>query len=236
MDLDEVLRDAGLTRNEVKVYLSLLKIGSSTAGKIARLANLSRTSTYEALRSLIEKGLVSYVIKENKKWFSPTNPKRILDYIKEKESKLQEILPRLIGMYKTPIERSQVNVYYGLKGVKSVLLDIANRADENRVLDAEVKFTERMPYFSAKFKSEIERKKVKIKHIARKGVDVHPTATTEVRYLDLKTESPVAINIYDDKIAIIIWSDVPMAVVIENELAAKAYREYFDILWKFAKP
>ena len=82
---------------------------------------------------------------------------------------------------------------------------------------------------------EVEKRGIHIRHIVRKGVDVSPTKTTNVRYFDLKTKSPVSTNIYGDKIAIIIWSKNPEAVVIKNKLAAKAYKEYFEELWKSAK-
>ena len=38
-----------------------------------------------------------------------------------------------------------------------------------------------------------------------------------------------------DKIAIIIWTDEPEGIIIENKAAAKAYKSYFDILWENAK-
>ena len=37
-------------------------------------------------------------------------------------------------------------------------------------------------------------------------------------------------------IAIIIWTDEPEGIIIENPAAAKAYKSYFDVLWKSAKP
>ena len=44
-------------------------------------------------------------------------------------------------------------------------------------------------------------------------------------------------KIYDDKIAIIIWNNVPEAVIIHNahnKDAALLYKNYFDFMWKNA--
>ena len=48
------------------------------------------------------------------------------------------------------------------------------------------------------------------------------------------SESPAVTNIYGDKIAIIIWTDEPEGIIIENAAAAKAYKSYFDIMWQQA--
>ncbi|MAE13486.1 hypothetical protein CMO92_02890 [Candidatus Woesearchaeota archaeon] len=58
------------------------------------------------------------------------------------------------------------------------------------------------------------------------------SSKANVRKIPSKTESPVVTNIYKNKIAIIIWSEIPEAILIENAQAANAYRDYFDFMWK----
>ncbi len=234
-NLAKKLKFLGLTKIESKVYLTLLKIGMNKAGKISKEAQLNRTTTYGALKSLLDKGLVSYVIQSNRKWFKATNPKYILELIKEKEEEAEKILPKLIYMYKSPKEEHQVTLYYGYKGVKSVFQDILRTGKTVYVIDAEGQFSERMPYYAPHYKKEIEKKKIKIKHIVRRGVDINPTKTTLIRYIPKKTKSQSVIDIYGDKVAIIVWSEPPEAVVIKNKTAAESFRSYFEILWKNAK-
>jgi hypothetical protein len=140
-------------------------------------------------------------------------------------------------MYRAPKEEHQVTLYYGYKGLKSVFQNILREGKENWVLDSEGQFTERMPYYAPHFKREAEKIKLKIKHLVRRGVDLKPTKTTEVRYYTSKqVASPSVINIYGDKIAIIIWTEQPEAVIIKNKAAADSFRNYFEMLWKSAKP
>ena len=47
-------------------------------------------------------------------------------------------------------------------------------------------------------------------------------------------KSSAVTNIYGNKIAIIVWSEPPEAVIIENKDAAESYRSYFEVLWKAA--
>ena len=62
MDLT-VFDSLGLARNEIAVYLLLLKSGSSKGAVIAKNMDISRPHIYDALNSLVKKGLASYSIK-----------------------------------------------------------------------------------------------------------------------------------------------------------------------------
>ncbi|MCK4808626.1 MAG: hypothetical protein KAS90_03330 [Candidatus Aenigmarchaeota archaeon] len=55
-------------------------------------AKVSRKSIYEILDKLLDKGLISYTIRDNKKQFTAANPLRLLDIIKEKQSNLETLL------------------------------------------------------------------------------------------------------------------------------------------------
>ncbi|MCD6575786.1 MAG: hypothetical protein J7K73_01345 [Nanoarchaeota archaeon] len=234
-NLVKKLKFLGLTKVEAEVYLALLKLGMSRAGKISKEAQLNRTTTYAALKSLLDKGLISYVIESNRKVFKATNPKYILELIKEKEEEAEKMLPKLLSLYTSPKKESQVTLFYGYKGVKSVFQDILRTAKEVLVIDAEGQFSEKMSYYAPYYIREVERKKIKIRHIVRRGAKVNSTKTTTIKYIPRKTKSQSVIDIYGDKVAIIIWSEPPEAVVIKNKAAADSFRSYFEILWKSAK-
>lgn len=234
-ELKDTLRWIGLTGNEAKVYLALLKLGSARAGQIAKEAQLNRTTTYDSLKRLLDKGLASYVIEANRKWFKAVGPERLLEILKEKEEEVQKILPNLVSIWRTPKESHNVTLYYGYKGIKSVFQDIIREGKPICVLDAEGQFTERMPYYAPHFVRQIEAKKIPIRHIVRRGANVHPTKTTKIRYISKKARSIAVTDIYGDKIAIIVWTDPPEAVIIKNRGAADAYRLYFEMIWRIAK-
>ena len=61
---EQLLEDIGLTKGEIKVYLTLLKLRETTTGKIIEEAQISSGKIYEILDKLIKKGLVSYIIKD----------------------------------------------------------------------------------------------------------------------------------------------------------------------------
>ena len=71
--------------------------------------------------------------------------------------------------------------------------------------------------------------------IVRRGREAEADKLTEVRYVHERTLSPIVTNIYGDKVAIILWTDSPEAVMIENKASADSYRAYFELLWKQAR-
>ena len=204
MDFEQVretLKKIGLGHNESKIYLTLLKLGPSMAGKIAKEANIDRSASYDSLKALLKKGLVSYSIEANRKKFAAANPEKLKNYLKEKEELVDSVLLNLKDMYKNTEEKSQVNMFKGLKGIKTVFDDILNSAKngENLVIDSSGKFEEKMPYYLPHFIKGLEKNKIKIRHIARRDKEktLHPSKTTNVRYFPkIVGEQTITTNIY----------------------------------------
>jgi sugar-specific transcriptional regulator TrmB len=237
-EIRETLKQIGLGHNESKIYLTLVKLGPSLAGKIAKEANIDRSACYDSLKSLIKKGLVSYALEANRKKFAAERPDRLKSYLKEKEDLVDDILPGLKEIFKGKEEKSQVQMYKGKKGIKSVLQDILKEAKgkENLVIDSHGGFTKKMPYFAPHYIKGLEINKIKVRQIIRKDKTPHSSKTTEIRYFseDVK-ETLITTNIYANKIALILWADIPEAIIITNPSAYEAYKSYFEILWKTAK-
>lgn len=234
-DILGVLERTGFSKIEAKVYLTLLKLGSSKAGKISKKAQLNRTTTYDALRRLLDKGLAGYVVKENRKWFTSIGPEKLIEILKEREHELKKIVPSLKQIYKEPEEKHNVTLFYGYKGMRSVFQDIIREGKTNHVMDSEGQFTERMPYYAPHFIRQLEKNKIKVYHLVKEGRDVQPSKTTAVRFIKKKTRSEAVVNIYSDKVAILIWTDPPEAVVINNKTVADSFKDYFWMLWKNTK-
>ena len=60
--MQKELEEFGLSKNEAKIYLYLLKHGEKSTGPIIRETGISNSRVYGSLNSLIEKGLVIYKI------------------------------------------------------------------------------------------------------------------------------------------------------------------------------
>lgn len=234
-DVAKTLEKIGFSPNEIKVYLTLNDHGSMKAGRLSKLAHLDRSSAYNAIKMLQEKGFVSYVFVGKIKFFQTVGPKRILDYLKEQEDDVQSILPDLQERHKRKKIEGQVRLFKGIKGVKTVFLDIIRTGKDNYVFGSEGQFSERMPEFAHQFNRMKKEKGIKTLMIIRKDRKEIDVNKSNHRYLPNIAESPAVTNVYGDKVAIIIWTDEPEGIIIENAAAAKAYKSYFDIMWKYGK-
>jgi len=233
--LGESLEKAGLTRVESKVYLTLIDLGPSLAGQISKKSGIHRRTIYDALDRLAEKGLISYLIKNNRKYFEAVNPERLIDLMKEKAAEIQAELPGLINLFSKTKAKEETLFYRGKDGLKTAFEDQISEGKEILVLGASSQAKEILSFYLKWYNIKRKEKKIRLRIIAdmsAKGKMSAPLA--EFRYI--QELGPAAMNIYSDKVAIILWSkERPIAIIIKNKEIADSYRVFFEHMWKTAK-
>ena len=242
---EEILFELGLTKNEIKIYLTLLNAGSALAGEITEKSGIHRRDVYDAIERLMGKGLVSYVIINNKKWFSPANPKRFLEIIEEKKHELDDkkkllenILPKFT-LIKSLTKKQDVRFFRDIGGIKTVYEDILRVGKDFIGYGPGEEVEKLLKYY---FKHYIERrKKLKIKtrliytdKDRNKGFVRTPLA--KVRFLPDSYSSHATLRVYGDKLAMLLLTeDEQLAILIKNKKISDDYRKYFEIIWKVAR-
>lgn len=229
----EELRQAGLTENETKVYLALLELGPSLAGQISRETGMHRRNVYDTTEMLIKKGLIGYILQNNRKLFKASSPDRILEIIKEKEEIISPIISSLQEKYKKTKEKEETNFYKGKEGLKTVFEEQL-KSKEVLILGASPKAYEVLQFYFKWYDKTRKEKKIKVRIIAHER-RIKRLPLAEIRYLPEKYSNPVSVNIYEDKTAIILWAEKPLAIVIKNKEITKGYKNYFELLWRIAK-
>jgi len=236
LTIEKSLKEVGFSSTEVKVYLTLLRLGKSKAGKISENSELNRTTVYDCLRRLAEKGMVKYVMGGNKKIFECANPENLKKYLEEKMDNVSRVAAVLKKIYEEPKEKHNVVLFHGVNGLKSVFQSILREAKEVCVMDSEGQLVSKMPDYANYFIKQLDKKKIYVKYLVRKvGHSNKSSKLTEVRFVDKDTESVAVYNIYNDKLAILIWTDPPEAVLIKNRKVADSMRDYFNIIWKMCE-
>lgn len=247
MDIKLVLEEIGLAGNEVKVYLALLELGSALAGEITKKSGVNRTNVYDALDRLIEKGLVSYVIMANRKYFQASSPERIVKFLDEREEDIKRkkelinsIIPELEIKRKLSKEEQEATIYKGKKGLKSIAEDILNTKKVLLVFGAEGKFVEFFTHYAEQWHMRRGKLKIRLKIIyneklrAKKSKAKFPLS--HIKFNKNLYETPATTWIYGDKVAIIVWSEQPLVTLIRSKEVAKSYRQFFNVLWNNSKP
>ena len=229
----EELRTAGLTRNEEKVYLALLDYGSCLAGMISRRTGLHRRTVYDTTEMLIKKGLAGYILRNNRRLFQASDPQKILENLREKQDFLTPIIHSLGEKYLKTREKEETNFYKGKEGLKTIFEDQLKN-NEIFILGASSNAYEILQFYFHWYDKKRKQKKIKVRVIAQETT-FGRIPLSEIRYLPEKYTSPMAVNIYGDKTAIILWAKEPIAIVINHPEITRGYKNYFELLWKIAK-
>jgi len=232
----EELHQAGLTENESKVYVTLLELGPSHAGLISRKSGLHRRVVYDTIEMLIQKGLIGYIMKNNVKLFQASNPERVLELLEEKEQYVNEIMPQMLSLFSKTKEKEETNFYKGKNGLKTVFEEQLAVGKEILILGASPLAYEILQFYFKWFDKRRVENRIKARIIFNKTERKPRIPYSEIRFLPEKYSSPLAVNIYGDKVAIILWSkEKPFAVVITQKEIADGYRKHFELMWKIAK-
>lgn len=247
----EILEQIGLTKTEIKIYLALLKLGQTTTTSIVREAEIHASKVYEFLDKLIQKGLVSYVIKSNKKYFSAASPAFLKEFMREKENKIKEqereidnLLPELKNIQLSGKDIIQSETYEGLKGLKSVYEKILTTLGKNEtqyIIGAPKVGNELLEGYLLDWHKKRLKKGIKCKIIydsnAKEYGEVRAKMPlTEVKYMPKDINSPMWIEIWGDYVAIgHIKERNAILFLIHDKGIAKGYLDYFNLIWKIAK-
>lgn len=234
----EILEDIGLTGAEIKVFLSLIELGSSTAGKVVERSGLHNAVVHRAFHSLAEKGLLTYVLKGKIKEYQPIDPKLLLGFLDEKKERIAKLIPELEAKRALARNKPQATIYQGARGVKELLsLLIDTECAEYCSYGGPQRSDEALGrYFWERFhRTRVERnipaRLLFVPSLEWWGKELAKFARTEVGITKRALEGITETCICGDKVGIIVYLEKPFGFLIHEPEAARSYGKFFDILW-----
>jgi len=245
MKIDE-LKELGLTNHESQIYLSLVKLGESSAKDIIKITGYHRNIIYDNIERLIQKGLISFIYKDKKKYFRPTKANALIEMLDEKKNEIlkqKEKVKKLIKEIEKLIKEKKpvlnASIYYGIIGVKEVLFQVLKEKKYFGIGISNASVDVLGELFWTNYIQKIKENKIKeyllLNNDFNRNVPIHSPKKTYIRYLPEQTELITEILIYGKNVAIIVYTNPPIATVIENKEAVKSFISYFNTLWKRSK-
>lgn len=247
---EEIFKKIGLTKGEIKVYESLVKLGRSSTGPIMDKSGISSSKVYLILEKLIQKGFVSFVAENNVKKFQITSPNNILECLEKQQKELEKIkkdskhfiesLTKSLGSYEEEI----VQIYKEFAGLRAAFGNLLEELDEGEDF-----------LFFSQSKEELTNKNVVLffnnlhqkrleKGISTKGIadnslkDIFKKRFTKQKKFEAKFSHltlPTAICIGKNRILLNMWGENPICFEIISKRIAKKYREFFYKIWDIAE-
>lgn len=237
---EDFLLEMGFSRNESKIYFALLKNGLSNPTKISSFTSIHRTNVYDCLDRLIGKGLVSYIYKENKKYYQASDPNKLKDILQEREQKFYKILPEMLKLKQTSPNKELAEIHRGMKAVRMNLYGFLRKKNPILVYGIPkiaLAFMEDfiMIYHKKRIKRRIIMKHIYDEDATRRIKELNKMPYTYAKYLPKMKNSPVSTNVCGDEIVFILWSEIPYIIKIKSKEIADSYKNYFNLLWKISK-
>jgi len=244
--MENKLIELGLAKNEAKIYLFLLQNPNITTGPIIKKTGIANSRVYESLNSLISKGLVTYTVQKDGKYFDASPPEKFIEKEEERKKKIEALVPELKEIKKEKEIRTNTSVFEGFEGFKTAFEKIINDCPKEETIQilgfSEQQYSnETLRTFLLNMNLKSQQKKQKLKILLDNslkntlGNDRAKEKYSEVKYMPEGYISPGAIDIFQDYVYIFLWEEKPFVFMIKNEKIAESFKQYFNFLWKIAK-
>ena len=244
-----ILREIGLSNNQIKMYLTSLEKGMLSALELSRLTRISRQQVYEQSEKLVELGLYDITRKQRRKYI-PADPERLVKLGEKRIESMQDISKKLLDI--APILKSfssgrknkiETHFFEGHSKVKEAYEKELAQSKNTEVLSLAGLIDEIFKYFPEKYWDKWNRKfaqhssrarmLVHYSEIAKKFSKKDSEYKLETRYLH---NFPLRMNvdIFNDVVLIVSYAD-ELAIWIESPIVSQSYRIMFELLWQQAK-
>lgn len=241
----EILKRAGLSEGEIKVYEAILTIGTAPINKIHEKTGIERRNIYDIVNKLIKKGLINYTDENKKRSFQLANPKKIISYIEERksdltnlQSEINEAIPQINSIFNSNKQEIMAEVYRGFEGIKAVWDDMLNSKDIYWIGSGRY-VPNRFPNFFSSWNRKRIGKKIKMHNLLRNEMKegIEKFEHELIKFLPKEfSGNPTVIGIYNNKVVNFLLGENLFAFVTESNELAENYKKYHKYLWdKVAK-
>ena len=251
MAIHEDLIRVGLTPKEAQTYLALLELGPATVASIGQKAGLKRTTVYEVIDSLSQKGLISQTTFGKRKRFIAEPPEKFFRIKNQELETLRKLVPNLEALRNVAIEKPMIQLFQGKDGIMSVFEDMISNTDP---IKDKLYAIESDPYIlferlGEKFFVQLLEKKnrsglesLTLDTLGEKEIEQfakkYPWGMKHdltLKYLDDKDgKFKFNLYLYQNKIAIIAANQM-IALIIGNQRLKDSFVFLFDKLWSNAE-
>ncbi len=234
----------GLRETEGKIYMALLELGGGYVSVLARRAKLPRVNCYHTLENLAKKGLVSFITKDNIRYYSAEPPQKIANMMEEKALYAKKILPELLSITNTLALKPKIKYFEGAEGLKNILEDTLTAKKELLGYSNLKGASELMGDYIQQYAVKKMKKKLKTRIICPSSREAFlytkkyypqnfPPELIEILYVNPKEFwFEHEITIYDNKVAVISLNPEELiGMIFESSVYARSQRAIFNLAW-----
>lgn len=237
MHLEE-LKNSGLSENEAKVYLTALELGETSVYRLAKKSGVKRTTTYLAVESLKEKGLMSGYMRNNVAICVAESPKKLSNKLEEKKKALDKIMPELLAFNNLIDKKPKIRFFEGNEAYKEVFSDILKYPDMEMLGTFNEKFWDYEKYFTGFFMPERKKKKIWARILFKDNSDLRAVSQDESEHFfksklvpSEKFKVEIEMVVYGKNKVGFVSYDEEIAVIIESQKIHDTQKSFFEVIW-----
>lgn len=251
MNIDSLLADFGLNKNQSAVYTTLLQMGSGNIQDVAKKAGIKRTTAYSVLDALIEREMASVVSKDGHRLYTVEDPRKLPDVlnllkqeVENKQKQVKTMLPQLISLYNPGGLKPSIRYYEGVEGIKKVMdetletdpkretIAYSTASDIHKYLGSDwvYGYLDRRAKAGIHQRAIIEDSAIGRKHKLNDAKELRQTILVPPHEYQFNLQY----GVYGDKVMLISFKDL-FGVVIESKAVAETQRAIFELAWIGAK-
>ena len=238
-----ILEDLGLTNAEIKIYIALLELGATTAGPLLEQSKLQNSVVHRALHTLIQKGLVSYILEGKRRVYQASDPSSFYDFIENKKQRFAQILPELKQKQILTKNQKEATLFQGKKGINEIYTRLLNSGGKEyntfgggkRVTYDTMGEIWWKNFHTKRIHKKIPSRQVFDDTLKAFGKTLNKSPLTKIKFLSQDFEQLTETVICGDYVAINIFTQNPYGILIHDKVVVHGYKKYFEVLWKKAK-
>ncbi len=247
--LEEKLTAAGFSKNEAKVYISLLELGKSKLTSLSRHAGLNHVTTLANLKSLSEKGVIYRQVENQQKFYYIENPKHGLrkylqllqSDLNKKKTMIDDAMEGFEVRYAALDARADVKFLEGDDFFTTLRAEIDNSEFETIYeltnLDGAYSW---VPPKRGDHRTKMQKRDIKSVSLYSysKGAVLEKKHTKKKQAYYLAPGSPEfngEVSVFGDKCALISFAPGREGVIIKNKQIAKTLRALFKLAIRAVK-
>ncbi len=238
------LTSTGLDDQRAEIYLAALSKGEATASELSDALHIGRTTIYDNLRELEERGYVKTILHGKRKRFVPLHPKELLKKIVSQKDQLKDLLPDFLALYAETSNQPFVQMFTGPFAAREVFEDILNVTKREYVYfsppgetiqTVDRAFIEK--WIERRVTKKIQSRSLRVK---TKEMPMDPIFNAEaeylrrIRYLPGYVDLKSSIYIYEHSIGVISTKKESAAFIIHSPDLAASLKQIFEFLWRIS--
>jgi len=244
----QLLSELGLNEKEASVYLACLELGSASIQELSTKSGVKRTSIYNFIDELKQKGLINEIQIKHKTVLTAEDPEvlkqRAKDRVKEAEiysKKIESVIPELEGLFNPDAERTKVKYYQGIEGIKQVYEDTLTSPTPIYAFSDYEKLLPAMDFdYMVDYADRRAAKNINFYSIcppgpwAKRAIALNQKQKREIKVVEgIKFDTEI--NIYGNKVALMSFRRPYAAIIIEDRAIALTLKTVWNILWNKLK-